>query len=286
MRDDVRAVLADHLPGYRAGTIRPCGAGTDNVAYDVDGELIVRFRRTDPAGVVREARLLTAVAAVSPVPVPEPVLVDVDRGVLAYRRLPGVSMVDAAPPAGAVALGRELGAFLAVLHAVPPERMAGLVEVDDTPPGDWLAEAVATWPAVAAHVPEDFRPAIEAFLSAPAPAAAPALVFSHGDLGIEHVLVDPVAGSVRGVIDWGDASVGDPAYDMGLILRDLGPGAFDAAVRAAGPDADATSRDRAAFYARCGLLADLAYGLETGRRWYADKSLAGVHRLFGRTTTG
>ncbi|HEX8347515.1 MAG TPA: phosphotransferase, partial [Actinoplanes sp.] len=171
MRDDVRAVLADHLPDYPVNTVRPCGAGTDNVAYEVNGDLIVRFRRADPAGVEREARLLAFVAGIAPVPVPQPLLVDLDRGVLAYQRLPGVPMMDLSVPADPVALGAELGAVLAALHAVPPHRVTDVVEVDDTAPGQWLAEAAATWPAVAAHVPAENRPVVEEFLASPAPAA-------------------------------------------------------------------------------------------------------------------
>jgi aminoglycoside phosphotransferase (APT) family kinase protein len=290
MRDDVREVLREHLPGYDVRAVRPCGAGTDNVAFDVNGDLIVRFRRADPAGVDREARLLAVVAHVSPFPVPEPLLVDADRGVLAYRRLPGVPMPEVTTPVDPVALGEQLGDLLTALHAVPPHRVADLVETDDTPPGDWLVEADGNWPTVAAYVPAVHRAAVDEFLAAPPPAAAPTLVFSHADLGIEHVLVDPATGSVRGIIDWADAAVGDPAYDMGLILRDLGPGALDAALGAValgadalGADAlgaDAALRDRAGFYARCGLLADLAYGMETGRRWYADKSLVAMRWLF------
>lgn len=46
---DVRRVLATHLPGRRAGSATPLGAGLDNVTFDVHGELVVRFaREPDP----------------------------------------------------------------------------------------------------------------------------------------------------------------------------------------------------------------------------------------------
>jgi hypothetical protein len=35
------------------------------------------------------------------------------------------------------------------------------------------------------------------------------------------------------------------------------------------------------FYARCSVLEDLAYGLETGRTEYAAKGLDALGRLFG-----
>ena len=42
------------------------------------------------------------------------------------------------------------------------------------------------------------------------------LVFTHGDLQAEHVLVDD-DGAITGVIDWGDAGLGDPLYDLAVL---------------------------------------------------------------------
>ena len=278
---DVRAVLADYLPAHPAVSVQRFDSGLDNIAFRVDDELIVRFRRDDPGGVDREAALLAVVADVSPLPVPEPLIVDPARGVLAYRILPGVPLLELPIPSPAAVEGiaEALGGLLAALHAVPAERVAGLVELDNDPLPQWLAEAGTTWPAVAPHVPVERRPAVERWLADPPPDTAVTTVFSHQDLGIEHVLVDPVTWAVRGIIDWSDAAIGDPAYDLGLILRDLGPRGLDAALRDRG-GADAALRDRAVFHARCGLIENLAYGLQSDRRAYVDKSLAAMAWLF------
>jgi hypothetical protein len=49
--DIVRELVSVHRPEFAAAAaIVPCGEGQDNVALDVDGELIVRFRKaTDVA---------------------------------------------------------------------------------------------------------------------------------------------------------------------------------------------------------------------------------------------
>ena len=107
-------------------------------------------------------------------------------------------------------------------------------------------------------------------------------MFSHNDLGIEHVLVDPGTWTVTGVIDWSDAAIVDPAVDFGLLYRELGPAAAHAALgsyRAEGDDL-APLAERAVFYARCKLLEDLAYGMGSGRDAYIDKSLAAMAWLF------
>jgi aminoglycoside phosphotransferase (APT) family kinase protein len=282
---DVRAVVGAHLPGYRVDSLVRLGEGVDNVAYEVNAELVVRFsREPDPVRVTREARLLDTVAEVSPLPVPRPAFTVPELGCLAYRKLPGRPLLDlprhrwsdrAAP------IAAELGGFLAALHALPAERVADLVQRDDQPLPEWRREAAETYQTVAEQVPAAQRPAVEAFLVAPPPGGRHTPVFSHNDLGIEHVLVDPATWTVTGVIDWSDAAVVDPAYDFGLLYRDLGPTALGTAIARYGTGADpAALHGRATFYARCGVLEDLAYGVETGREAYADKSRAALAWLF------
>jgi aminoglycoside phosphotransferase (APT) family kinase protein len=113
-------------------------------------------------------------------------------------------------------------------------------------------------------------------------------VFSHNDLGIEHVLVDPGTWTVTGVIDWSDAAIVDPAVDFGRLYRDLGPAATRAAMagyRSGLNDLGALA-ERAAFYARCSVFEDLAYGISTGRDAYVDKSLAAMAWLFPARAPG
>jgi aminoglycoside phosphotransferase (APT) family kinase protein len=292
---DVRGVVAAHLPGYRVDSVVRLGAGTDNVAYEVNGELVVRFSRApdsgapdsgepDPERVTNEARLLVAVAEVSPLAVPVPAFTDPERGCLAYRKLPGRPLLDLRRHGRSdqeESVAATLGEFLAALHAVPVDRVAHLVQPDDQPLPDWRREAAESYLAIAGQVPVAHRRAVEAFLEAPPPEGGYAPVFSHNDLGIEHVLVDPRTWTVTGVIDWSDAAIVDPACDFGLLYRDLGPAALRTATSHYHTGADlAGLRDRAAFYARCGVLEDLAYGLAPGRDAYADKSLAAMSWLF------
>ena len=82
---------------------------------------------------------------------------------------------------------------------------------------------------------------------------APALV--HGDLGLEHVLVD--AAAITGVIDWEYALVGDPLQDQVA----LGYGREFVESGRAGPRVDATARLE--YYAVFGPAAAAANGVRT-----------------------
>ncbi|MDQ7908839.1 phosphotransferase [Phytohabitans sp. ZYX-F-186] len=270
----VRALVAAHMPGCEVVSLTRLGAGLDNVAYEVNGDFIVRFGSGADAD--REARLLTVLGNISPLPVPVPRFTD--AGCLAYRKLPGVPLLDAAGVDG-VPVAAALGGLLAALHAAPVDRMAKLVATDDLPMDEWRREARETYASVSAHIPSAYRRRVEGFLETPAPEDPDVLAFSHNDLGIEHVLVDPATGAVTGVIDWSDAAIVDPAFDFGLIHRDLGPAALDAALAGYGAVPDGL-RARAVFYARCNVFEDLAYGLETSRERYVAKSLRALEWLF------
>ena len=89
------------------------------------------------------------------------------------------------------------------------------------------------------------------------------------------------------IIDWSDAAVTDPALDLGLLLRDLGPRAFAtvttdrAGVEAGGADPGLTAR--AWFHARVRALEDLAHGL-AARDAYLRNALRATTWLFAPDT--
>jgi aminoglycoside phosphotransferase (APT) family kinase protein len=287
---EVHDIVVTHMPDYQVDAVVQVGEGVDNVAYEVNGELIVRFsKELDPARraalLNREARLLAAVADVSPLPVPEPTFAAAEHGCLAYFKLPGVPLVDMSRHQRsdhATSIATTLGELLATLHAVPIDRWTDLVDTDDHPPAQWRREAAQTHLTIAERIPAMHRRPVETFLDSSPPDSGYLRAFSHNDLGIEHVLVDPVAWTVTGIIDWSDGAIVDPAYDFGLIYRDLGPAALRVAIRRYRPDADdiAGLTERAVFYARCSVFEDLAYGIETGRDKYVDKCLTAMEWLF------
>jgi aminoglycoside 2''-phosphotransferase len=50
----------------------------------------------------------------------------------------------------------------------------------------------------------------------------------HGDLSPDHFLADTEQARLTGVIDWGDARIGDPAWDLVYIYEDYGPRTLNA----------------------------------------------------------
>ena len=288
---EVRDLLAREWPGYQVNSVSWLGEGQENAAFEVNGELVLRRRKeSDPAErsaqVSREVALLKLVADLDTLPTPVPLLAIPEQGWLAYAKLPGRPLIELPPDRWASGVGpiaAALGGLLATLHAVPVEQVDQLVEVDDQPLVEWLSEAGDLYPDIRSEVPTEDRQHVDAFLAAPVPLGEHRQVFSHNDLGFEHVLVDPESCAVTGIIDWSDAAIDDPAYDFGLILRDLGQPALDAALASyagAGRSDLESLEQRALFYARCTVLEDLAYGLKTGHPEFVDRSVRALPRLF------
>ncbi|TDQ54357.1 phosphotransferase family protein [Actinorugispora endophytica] len=287
MTDEIRVLLALRLPELEVRSVTRAGGGLDNLAYEVNGELIVRVsREADPAlrraSVRREADLLAVVAGLSPLPVPEPVLVDPAAGVLAYPRLPGLPLNEC-PVADPARLAAPLGEFVGRLHGTPREETAALAPPDDTPLAVWLREAEEDYREVRDLVPAHRLRLVEDFLDRTPPPEPRDAVFCHNDLGAEHILADAATSTVTGVLDWTDAALADPAHDLARLYRDLPPEVFDLLMEHYPGRCDDAARERIAFYARCCLLEDLAYGVRSGRRHYTRAALDHLDHVFART---
>lgn len=284
MTDAMRRLLDRHLSGYEVRTVERLGEGQDNAAYVVNGELVIRQSKADDPNargeaVEREAALLAVVSELSPVPVPRPIFVDEEAGVFAYRKLPGRPL-NLHPVKEPARLAAPLGDFLSRLHTAPVERMEAFVPRDTYPLSELLEEAEGHYRDIVVQVPPAARRQIEEFLAADVPPDPDRLTFCHNDLGGEHLLVDVEASALTGVIDWTDAAIADPAYDLALVFRDLGPEVYERTLAHYQGRHDDTGHERAVFYARCALLEDIAYGLCTGIRPYADAGLAHLGHTF------
>jgi aminoglycoside phosphotransferase (APT) family kinase protein len=179
----------------------------------------------EPAAELLVDRIASEAAVGAGLPAPRVRHVDLTRSRVPFD----LEILDAAPgrraaagPEGAGAR-RALGAALATLHGV---RGAGWGPLDPARPAprglrdSWrdfvlerLEEHVGTCVAAGALLPGEAETLRGAFREAePLLATAPAAV-CHGDLATPNVLVDE-AGRVTALLDWEDALVGDPLFDL------------------------------------------------------------------------
>jgi len=235
----VAEVIAADLPEFADPRVAALGEGWDFTTFLVDDAWVFRFpkRRQCMRQLTREFKLLEALAAplarqsiVIPryrYHVQKPVLSKL--AYVGYALLPGEPLVEcAAHSLDSAAIARQLGAFLRLLQTTAPTRKPPTYH-DQFPSDlvDFRRELDESSVALPPLIAEACRIALG---RQPAVDRGPPR-FQHGDLGVEHILVDRRRGEIVSIIDWGDAGWGNRIAD----LVGLWAWGGDAAVRAALP---------------------------------------------------
>jgi aminoglycoside 2''-phosphotransferase len=282
--DDVRRLVRDELPELDASTLSFFNEGWDYELWQLDGDLLLRLPKIEGAAkfIATEARLLRDLRLSVATPRPE----HVGDGFFTYRKLVGVALEDASlsDRAGQSVAG-ALGLALTELHRFSAKRAAELGVPAMTAEG-WrdqyrrmqtraMTEAVPRLDASTAAAVVAFW---DGFVNNDAYFAfEPCLI--HGDFDIAHVLIDPARETVSGIIDFGDARVGDPALDFagfatsGTVSRELVVSAYALSV-------DSTFRARAEIYrSKISPFHAVSYGVETGNEWL-ERGLEAIRMEF------
>jgi aminoglycoside 2''-phosphotransferase len=211
-------------------------AGDDGLVNDVlivNEELVFRFARDDAGrrALEREARLLAFVRPRVSLPIPE--VLQQHKDCIVYRFIPGVPLdrqrLLAQDASTRKALLQQLGRFLHELHGLPGDAVIGPVKAASGMAEDYeklyqgiereLLPCMMIWARDWAR--ELFRPALDGSLDL---SYAPAVI--HGDVTPYHLCFDLTTDRLNGVIDFGNAGLGDPALDLGSIIMAFGEGSL------------------------------------------------------------
>jgi aminoglycoside 2''-phosphotransferase len=219
----------------------PLGEGDFCLAFGGSGQVVRVAKHADAAAALaREACILGRVASQLPVPVPRPtfhsptsgpafsVHDEVDGAVLSPAAWRGLS------PAGQDRVAGDLARFLRTLHRIPVRigHRCNLPVLDAAA----LARQAAQPAARLLHPVLDpvTRQRLDRALASATPAhhaTTPPLALIHGDIAPGHLLFDPAAASLTGIIDFGDLALADPARDFIYIYEDFGTGLLAAVLR-------------------------------------------------------
>jgi aminoglycoside 2''-phosphotransferase len=272
----VHALTAERAGALiRAATALPAdrvielGRGTDSAAFGVDDTWVFRFPIVAPARETlrTEVALLGALAPALPLPIPafEHVAVD-EHGkprFVGYRLIHGRPLTAerlAALDAGAqeAVLG-ALAGFLGAVHAYPLDvaRAAGVRE--ELVKGGYHAAQRGLLGRLSHLLTTGERRELDDWFARFEAEHPPRAALVHADLKPAHVLLDPDAGRIAAVLDWGDACVGDPDFDLAVISIFFGAD-VQARVAAHLPGRDpAVVAAKTPFYTMLRWLQDLAY---------------------------
>jgi aminoglycoside 2''-phosphotransferase len=295
--DYYRGVIQACFPTLSVRSVVFLAEGWGSTAWEVNGDYVFRFpKRPEIApGLLKEVRILPVLAGTLPLRIPQ--FEYVWRGgaqheglVVGYPKIPGVPMgTKHLAFAGAVKLSRQLGEFLTALHSFPAQRAVAL-GVPQRSPAQWRRHYDTFYGTVRQRVfpllgtQERRRNAEmwEGFLENEANFRfTPVLI--HADLSGEHILFDPANRSISGIIDWEDATVGDPALDFTGLLGDYGRNLTLQVLASYDGAADEGIVSRARFYDAIVPCYEVLYGLDVGLPHHVSSGLEGLRNVELRT---
>ena len=222
------------LPSLHVHSVHLNRDGLQNDVVVVNHELVFRFAKTAQATALLdyERRLLPIIERQVTLPVPH---IDLwSETFLHYRLVPGVPLYRhvllRSDETTQAALAHALATFLRQLHAIPLTEVPTLPQHADVPPVSRreryerrlqdLEQVVYPylWADQKAWIEDLFAPVLDGRVDLDAFGA----VLTHRDLAAYHILHDPQAGQLTGVIDFGTAGAGDAAVDWACLINTYG----------------------------------------------------------------
>jgi aminoglycoside 2''-phosphotransferase len=192
-----------------------------------------------------------------------------------YRKLPGTGG-DTSKMVDRQRVARQLGIFLTGLHTYPVDkaREAGVPEAHDL---------VAHWRDKSREQLRGLNGLnvnlglLRRYLENDTPVSfhgSPSLV--HNDLWAEHILVDTCSGGVSGVIDWGDAAIGDPAIDFACLYTWYGESWLENVLAHYTGKLDAEVISRSRYLATCVAIHCITLGRDLDRVQWVEAGYAAL----------
>ena len=227
--------------------------GQNNDVLVVDGVWIFRFPRYSQ-GLKRleiEATILAAIEPYISLKIPVPLYLalagrEAGTAFLGYRRIEGEPLWRETYRAlegalkhrleGEAALDRlagQLAGFLRELHDLPVAEVAKAVAAagHELPRDDTREVCVDLYRRMREKLFPHMRPDARAWAADHFETFLGHMdnfeyqpVLKHSDFGTSNILFDPASRSVRGILDFGSACLGDPAYDFAGLLSSYGEG--------------------------------------------------------------
>jgi aminoglycoside 2''-phosphotransferase len=224
--DDLLRRIRTEFPRLSFSRARLIEAGDDHAVLVLDRKWVFRFPRNAVyrKAFAEELRLLAALQGRTTVRIPVYSYLSRAGDFGGYRLIPGREMttgrfarLSAAQKNKAIGM---LARFLATLHRLDPHvlpaRRAREPWSGDALPQYQHRYRKARRQVIARFAPRDALKQIDGFYDPFVQACGnvPSRRVIHGDISDEHILLDGERGAISGVIDFGDAAVGDPAYDL------------------------------------------------------------------------
>lgn len=286
MEDRYLKLIQEFIPQIQIKEHKQILDGWDFVVLDINERYIFRFpkRASTVNQLEREIRLLPVLSKTLPLKIPEFEFICYTKQewcsmFVGYKKIEGVPIsknyVDNSP----TMLAKKIGGFLNALHSFPIKKAKEL-NVEGGNANVWRNQyrAFYRWikkkvfPLVGSKTSEKISSTWEEFLLNDQNFLFETVLI-HGDLGSEHILIDPEKNAIKGIIDWEDARIGDPALDFVGLMCDLGLPFTERVIQFYKFEIDESFRDRMNFYKRIIPLYEIALGIKTKSEYHLNQGI-------------
>ena len=284
--ESAKDIITATFPRFHGMQVELLGEGWDLQVFEVDAGWLFRFPKREKCvtKLSMECRLLPGLADWMSLPIPRhkycaKLYESLDRPFAGYKKLPGIAG-DVSKTVDQHRVARQLGLFLTRLHDYPVDkaREAGVPERSDLV-AYWRNKSLQQLNGIV-DLNVD-RSNLLRYLENDVPLSfegEPRLV--HNDLWAEHIIVDPLSGSVSGIIDWGDAVISDPAVDFAGLYTWYGEEWLEQvlAYYSGTPDTEIISRSR--YLATCLAIHNITLGQDIGRPQWIEAGQEALQLIF------
>jgi aminoglycoside phosphotransferase (APT) family kinase protein len=283
----VKNIIAASFPRFRGMRVELLGEGWDFRLFEVGERWLLRFPKHEGSvtKLKMELKLLAGLGEWVSLPIPNYEYygrsgTGSGRSVAGYRKLPGVSG-DLAEKVDRPQVAQQLGLFLGTLHTYPLNRAeeAGVREESDMV-AHWRQKAFEGLKRIVDFEANTHR--LHQYLSSNPPSpfeGTPRLV--HNDLWAEHILINP-SGSVSGIIDWGDAVIGDPAVVFAGLYTWYGERWLKRVLEVYPGALTSELISRARYLATCLAIHNVALGQALGRSQWVEAGEKVLRWIFAK----
>ncbi len=230
--------IEGYFPHMRIKSIKPTfDQGLHNDLVLVNNEILVRFAKVDYAKdlLENELKCINLIREKTNIPVPK--MERLDYGVVYYPYIHGEQLfrhrLFEYDNINQKELMEQIGDYMYQMHSISLDdiKTSGIkVSPAST---DNPAEAYERLVTYYKRVKDELYPHMRSYTLSCVEASfrgiengadwfnySPCLI--HGDLGLEHIIVDENYKNVIGFLDFGVAGIGNPSHDMGVLLDGLG----------------------------------------------------------------
>lgn len=210
--------IQNEFPDLNFTHTRLIKEGLDNAVVILDEKIVFRFPWTENyvKAFGQEVELLEKLHNKLPLPIPHYEYLSANKDFGGYEMIQGSDLTPEAfetlPETVKAKIAKQLGEFLSAFHKLSPDLVANKPWRD---PAFFMKRWFAKRRAIVANgIEPSLLEKLDGFYEEFAKLEAPADALINGDIHGRHALLAQNKSEISGVIDFGEASVGDRAYDF------------------------------------------------------------------------